>query len=64
MNHPHSDQCDVKVYERAPALSPCTHLVNAPVFPLDFDTVRSFPPAENIPGHLWWWTVRSSPAAS
>ncbi len=38
MNHPHSDQCDVKVYERASALSPCTHLVNAPVFPLDFDT--------------------------
>src|SRR5918998_262507 len=43
MNHPHSDQCDIKVHERASALSPCTHLVNAPVFPLDFDTSALIP---------------------
>ena len=49
MNHPHSDQRDIKVYERAPALSPCTHLVNAPVFPLDFDTSALIPTRREHP---------------
>jgi hypothetical protein len=38
MNHPHSDQRSQPVHQRSPALSPYTHLVNAPVSPLDCHT--------------------------
>ncbi len=43
MNHPHSDQRAAKVHERTSALSPCPQLVNASVFPLDFDTSALIP---------------------
>ena len=52
MNHPHSDQRDIKVHERTSALSPCTQLANAPVFPLDFDTSALIPTRGQFPGSL------------
>ena len=38
MKHPHSDQRSRQVHQRPLALSPYSHLVNAPVFPLDCPT--------------------------
>jgi len=43
MNHPHSDQRNRLVAQRAPALSPYIHLVNAPVSPLELHSSALIP---------------------
>ena len=50
MNHPHSDQCTRQVHQRPLALSPYTHLVNAPVSPLDCHTSALIPTRRKHPG--------------
>ncbi len=50
MNHPHSDQCTRPVHQRSSALSPYTHLVNAPVSPLDCHTSALIPTRRKYPG--------------
>ncbi len=50
MNHPHSDQCNRQVHQRPLALSPYTHLVNAPVSPLDCHTSALIPTRRKHPG--------------
>lgn len=50
MKHPHSDQCSRPVYQRSPALSPYTHLVKAPVSPLDCHTSALVPTRRKYPG--------------
>ncbi len=50
MNHPHSDQRSRPVHQRSPALSPYTHLVNAPVSPLDCHTSALIPTRRKDPG--------------
>ena len=43
MTHLHSDHRSHMVYQRAPALAPYAHLVNAPVSPLDFRSSALIP---------------------
>ena len=43
MNHPHSDQRNLLVAQRGPALSPYIHLVNAPVVALDYRSSSLIP---------------------
>jgi hypothetical protein len=50
MNHPHSDQRSQPVHQRSPALSPYTHLVNAPVSSLDLHTSALIPTRSKYPG--------------
>jgi hypothetical protein len=50
MKHPHSDQRSRPVHQRPLALSPYTHLVNAPVSPLDCHTSALIPTRRKYPG--------------
>jgi hypothetical protein len=44
MTHLHSDQCNVPVHQHPMVFSPYSHLVNAPVFPLDSHPSALIPP--------------------
>ena len=50
MKHLHSDQRSQQVHQRSPALLPYTHLVNAPVSPLDCHTSALIPTPRKYPG--------------
>lgn len=50
MTHPHSGQCNPKVYQRSCVVAPCTYLVDAPAAALDLYTSAFIPAHSKYPG--------------